>query len=259
MPKADTTPIPVIATRGSVIKVHSYNTARMRRTFTLVGGLLFAGSLLFFGFRFGWRFEDSGPWSLAAGWRPVVIDVLLFSVFGLHHSLFARTPLKAWVARVWPPELERSIYVWIASVLFLAVCAAWQPVPGALWRISGLPALLGRGLQVAGVILSVVAARHLDALSLAGIRQARHEAWSAPALDETGPYALVRHPIYLGWFLMVWGAPEMTGTRLIFAATSCVYLLLAITFEERDLQRTFGAAYEQYTRRVRWKVLPGLH
>jgi protein-S-isoprenylcysteine O-methyltransferase Ste14 len=69
----------------------------------------------------------------------------------------------------------------------------------------------------------------------------------------------VRHPIYLGWFLMVWGAPEMTGTRLVFAAASCVYLLLAIIFEERDLHRTFGTAYQRYARRVRWKVLPGVH
>ncbi len=55
----------------------------------------------------------------------------------------------------------------------------------------------------------------------------------------------VRHPIYLGWFLVVWGAPDMNGTRLAFAAASCFYLLLAITFEERDLRRTFGAAYGQ--------------
>jgi protein-S-isoprenylcysteine O-methyltransferase Ste14 len=231
----------------------------MRRTFALAGGLLFAGSLLFFAFRFGWRFADDGPWSLAAGWRPSLVDLLLFSLFGLHHSLFARTPLKAWVSRVWPPELERSIYVWIASLVFLGVCAAWQPVPGTLWRLTGFPALLGRGVQLGGVILTLLAARHLDAMALAGIRQARHEASSAPALDETGPYALVRHPIYLGWFLMVWGAPEMTGTRLVFAAASCVYLLLAIIFEERDLHRTFGTAYQRYARRVRWKVLPGVH
>lgn len=231
----------------------------MSRTFAWAGGLLFVLSLLFVAFSFGWRFQDAGPWSLTAGWRPALTDLLLFTVFALHHSLFARTPLKTWVERVGPPELERSIYVWIASLLFLTVCAVWQPVPGALWQLSGLPALLLHGLQLAGVILTLVAARHLDVLTLAGIRQARHEAGPAVSLDETGPYAFVRHPIYLGWFLMVWGAPAMTGTRLVFAAASGFYLLLAITFEERDLRRAFGAAYGRYMQRVRWKVLPGVH
>jgi protein-S-isoprenylcysteine O-methyltransferase Ste14 len=231
----------------------------MSCAFALAGGLLFVGSLSFFAFSFGWRFQEAGPWSLVTGWRPTVIDVVLFTLFALHHSLFARTRMKTWIERVGPAELERSIYVWIASLLFLAVCAAWQPVPGALWRLMGPVALMVRGLQLIGVVLALVAARHLDVLALAGIRQARHEAGPSLPLEETGPYAFVRHPIYLGWFLMVWATPAMTGTRLVFAATSCVYLLLAIRFEERDLRRTFGAAYDRYMQRVRWKVLPGVH
>jgi protein-S-isoprenylcysteine O-methyltransferase Ste14 len=231
----------------------------MSRAFALTGGLLFAASLLFFAFSFGWRFQDAGPWTLEAGWRPTLIDLLLFTIFAMHHSLFARTPLKAWIERTWAPELERSIYVWVASLLFFLVCAAWQPVPGAWWRLSGGPAMILRGVQIAGVVLTLLAARHLDALSLSGIRQASQTAGPALVLDETGPYGLVRHPIYLGWFLMVWGTPAMTGTRLVFAGISCVYLLLAITYEERDLRRTFGAAYDRYMQRVRWKVLPGVH
>src|SRR5437764_641859 len=82
---------------------------------------------------------------------------------------------------------------------------------------------------------------------------------AAVGLDESGPYAFVRHPIYLGWFVMVWATSVMTGTRFVFAATSCAYVLVAITIEERDLRRTFGAAYDRYMQRVRWKVLPGVH
>ena len=42
----------------------------------------------------------------------------------------ARTGAKAWVARVVGADLERSVYVWIASLLYLAVCLLWQPLPG---------------------------------------------------------------------------------------------------------------------------------
>ena len=46
----------------------------------------------------------------------------------------ARTGAKAWITRLVPPDLERSLYVWIASVLFLAVCWLWQPLPGVIWE-----------------------------------------------------------------------------------------------------------------------------
>jgi protein-S-isoprenylcysteine O-methyltransferase Ste14 len=51
----------------------------------------------------------------------------------------------------------------------------------------------------------------------------------------------------------------MTGSRLVFAAVSTVYLLIAIQFEERSLRRTAGAAYSEYARQVRWRLVPYLY
>jgi hypothetical protein len=73
-----------------------------------------------------------------------------------------------------------------------------------------------------------------------------------------GPYGWVRHPIYSGWFLIVFAVPVMTLTRLVFAVTSSVYLLIAIPFEERSLRRSSQGAYDQYTRKVRWRLVPRL-
>jgi protein-S-isoprenylcysteine O-methyltransferase Ste14 len=69
----------------------------------------------------------------------------------------------------------------------------------------------------------------------------------------------VRHPIYLGWFLMVFGVPVMTGTRLVFALSSCAYLVVAVPLEERTLQQTTGGKYDEYKRQVRWRILPGVY
>jgi methanethiol S-methyltransferase len=80
-----------------------------------------------------------------------------------------------------------------------------------------------------------------------------------PPLVARGGYGFVRHPIYLGWMLMVWGAPVMSLSRLTFASVSTLYLLLAIPFEERSLRARFGAAYDAYVRAVRWRVLPGVY
>jgi protein-S-isoprenylcysteine O-methyltransferase Ste14 len=41
--------------------------------------------------------------------------------------------------------------------------------------------------------------------------------------------------LYIGWFTIVWAAPSMTVTHLVFAAMSTAYILVAIQLEERDL------------------------
>ena len=58
---------------------------------------------------------------------------------------------------------------------------------------------------------------------------------------------------------MVFGVPRMTGTRLAFALVSCAYLLIAIPLEERTLRQTTDGKYGEYSRLVRWKLVPGIY
>src|SRR5262245_8939747 len=83
----------------------------------VTGALVFVGSLVYFLERYAWGM-DSAP----AGpvWPAVLFNVALFTIFALHHSILARTQAKAWVTRTWPPALERSLYTWVASLLFIA-------------------------------------------------------------------------------------------------------------------------------------------
>ena len=97
-------------------------------------------------------------------------------------------------------------------------------------------------------------------LDLAGVRAtllARSgEAARHVPLQTGGLFGLVRHPIYLGWVLFVFGAPRMTLTRFVFACVSTAYLAAAIPLEERGLIGAFGDEYTRYRRRVRWRMLP---
>lgn len=209
--------------------------------------------------------DDARPWAVA-----VLANLLIFGLFALHHSALARAGAKARLTRVIPPELERTAYVWVASLLFLLVALTWQPVPGLVYRVDGWPRWILYALQAAGVVLTLLAAKAIDPRELTGVQQAwRYDANAdaahpAPPPDPEpfvvrGAYGLVRHPIYLGWFLMVWPTPLMTGGRLTFAAISSFYLLIAIPWEERSLTRQYGEAYLRYKRQVRWRVLPGLY
>jgi methanethiol S-methyltransferase len=243
------------------------------RVVAWAGAVVFAASLTYFLFSYLFTFGEMTAGGAAL--VPVATDVALFSGFALHHSVCARERVRAWMARVFPPTLERSIYVWVASLMLIAVCAMWQPVPGVAWQINGPAIWVLRGVQLAGIWLSLRGAAVIDVWELAGVRQPSIPAARPRTLEhggvasragaagtETwdfktdGPYGWIRHPIYLGWFLMVFAVGTMTMTRLLFAVTSSVYILIAIPLEERSLLRASGGAYETYAREVRWKLLP---
>jgi protein-S-isoprenylcysteine O-methyltransferase Ste14 len=241
-----------------------------------LGAILFFSSLSYFAYFYLVRLATPPAHAAEDASRAIAVNIALFSAFALHHSLFARTGIKTAVARILPPAFERSAYVWLASLLFLAVCLLWQPVPGVAWEATGALRLLLFGAQFAGTVLTLHSASRLDIWDLAGIRQVRaaraassrsslaakgsdgNTATNAVPLEVNGPYRWLRHPIYLGWLLLVFGAPTMTAARLLFALISSAYLVVAIPIEERALLKEFGPSYRDYQRRVRWRMVPGV-
>lgn len=233
------------------------------RAFSLTGGLLFAASIGYFIWFYLFALERRAPSSDLG--RAFTRNVALFTIFALHHSIFARARMRAWMARAISPRIERSIYVWIASLTFGAACLWWMPAGAPLWEAGGMPRAVLRAVQFGGIAFTLWSASALDSLALAGIRQLETplppsgvDAASA-TLQHTGPYGVVRHPIYLGWLLIVWPAPTMTPSHLIFAAITTAYLIIATELEERSLHQTFGAAYGDYARIVRRKMIPGIY
>jgi protein-S-isoprenylcysteine O-methyltransferase Ste14 len=222
------------------------------RVFVWLGGALFAASLSVCAFTYLIVLGRPAPF---AGWPAVAVDAALITIFALHHTVFARERVKDAVARRFPPPLIRSLYVWIASGLLLLVCALWRAVGGDLYRAPGILALALTASQIAGFLITARAVARIDPLELAGIHPARQ----VEGLQVTGPYRWVRHPLYLGWALMVFGAAHMTGDRLAFAVLTTLYLVVAIPLEERSLRRLFGDDYTRYMRAVRWRMIPFIY
>jgi protein-S-isoprenylcysteine O-methyltransferase Ste14 len=228
-----------------------------------MGAGLFVLSLSYFVYSYWTVFGTRADGSLRA---PLVVwNVALFSLFALHHTVFARERIRQTLAQALGP-LERSFYVWVASLLFIAVCKLWLPLPGTLWDVGGAAGVLLLALQIGGVAFSVYSAAAIDIWELAGIRQLNSQLPTPDAqtpgefeFRTTGPYGLVRHPIYLGWFLIVFCVGTMTMTRFVFAVVSCVYILVAIPFEERSLRRSTNGAYDRYMQKVPRKLVPGLY
>jgi protein-S-isoprenylcysteine O-methyltransferase Ste14 len=229
------------------------------RAYAIGGALAFLAS-----------FVAGGRLFLALGRPPadapllpaLLVNVALFGVFALHHSLLAREPVKARVVRALSPTLERPTYVWVASLLFIGMCLTWRPMAGVLYVVPQPWASLFGAIQLTGGVLTLDAARRIDVRVLSGLKLEPAAATVAPdaePLVATGAYRFVRHPIYLGWVLLFWGTSDMTVGRLAFAAISTAYLAIAVPFEERSLRRRFGAPYEGYIRQVRWRMVPGIY
>jgi protein-S-isoprenylcysteine O-methyltransferase Ste14 len=241
---------------------------RFGRLLAWLGGVVFAGALLYFAYSYlvAWGSPSGLHFRAAEALRRAPADVAsrvlfnagLFTVFALHHSALARVGAKRWIRRYVAPPLERSLYVWVASALFILTCAWWQPIPGTVWALQSPWHWAGWALQACGLWLTIDATRAIDALELAGIRQVAGGRTNA-TLQARASYRWVRHPIYLGWVLFTFGAPEMTGTRFTFACVSALYLLIAIPLEERGLVSSFGDAYVDYRRQVRWRLIPGVY
>jgi protein-S-isoprenylcysteine O-methyltransferase Ste14 len=235
------------------------------RLFAWLGGAMFIGSLAFCAYSYLIRWSALGepvvPFQVG-GLRPTrssisaaVFDGGLMLLFAVHHSIFARDRVKAWLSQVVPQRLLRSVYVWTASLLLVGVCLLWVPIGGDVYHTTGWRAVLHACVQLIGLSLIASSVRSIDALELAGIRQRP----SSEALQSVGPYRLVRHPLYLGWILAVFGAAHMTGDRLVFAAVTTAYILVAIPWEERALASLFGGEYQIYARRVRWRLIPYIY
>ncbi|HUY28588.1 MAG TPA: methyltransferase [Candidatus Binataceae bacterium] len=115
---------------------------------------------------------------------------------------------------------------------------------------TGILAGVGIALEIGGVVLSQVARIYMGRSF--GILPANR------GLVSKGPFALVRHPIYLGWLILTIGfaCSYPTGRNLILIVASLPFLVWRIEMEEGHL--ALDADYRAYHDRVRFRLVPGV-
>ncbi len=185
----------------------------------------------------------------------LVIDTGLLLLFAAQHSIMARPWFKRRWTCVIPKPIERSTYVLFSSVALILLFWQWRPIGGQVWAVTdpgGRAAL--RILFAFGWTLVLVATFLINHFDLFGLRQVWlyliGRPYTAVPFATPGPYRVVRHPLYVGWFFAFWMTPTMTIAHLVFSIATSAYILLAIQFEEHDLVTFHGREYEDYRRRV---------
>jgi methanethiol S-methyltransferase len=187
--------------------------------------------------------------------EAVIIDLLLLVLFAVQHSVMARPGFKRWWTRIVPESIERSTYVLLSTLALALICWQWRPIPDPVWTVQAPVAVaIFQASFWFGWALLLTSTFLINHFELFGLRQVigRLFGWQMPVPAFRTPflYKYVRHPIYLGFLLGFWSTPAMTVGHLLFAATTTIYILIAIQFEERDLIDLFGEHYRRYRRRV---------
>ena len=219
-------------------------------------GIFFASFLYAIGFVGGFgvpRIIDGAlEGSLAVA---LAVDLGLLGLFALQHSVMARQGFKRRLTRLVPEAAERSTYVLASSVALLLLFWQWRPIGGVVWEMESPAAkAIAYGIFATGWATVLVCTFLINHFDLFGLRQAWLALLDRPytplRFTTPGPYRVVRHPLYVGWFLAFWGTPTMTATHLLFAVATTAYILIAIQFEERDLVAAYPKEYAAYRRRV---------
>ena len=149
----------------------------------------------------------------------------------VHHVVVAGTLILVLLGSELPPPLSRQLWSWPAITGWTGVLAAMSGLCFAVWARGWL-----------GEMWSATVALKHD-----------HK------LIETGPYALVRHPIYAGILLGYAASMMVAGTLAAVAGFVLVSLSYAakILREEKFLRAQLGRDYEDYAKRVK-AIIPGV-
>jgi len=166
--------------------------------------------------------------------------------------------LISWIAAsFWSAPIQKRVTnaeIWVSRGALVAgailLSPVLRPVVGEtrLWHVGFRGGYAFAALAALGILFAWWARIHLGRLwSSAVTRKVEHR------LIDTGPYALVRHPIYTGLIaaILATAAAQGTATGLLGAALIAFGLWLKARVEERFLSVELGAgAYEAYRRRV---------
>ena len=126
--------------------------------------ILAAGGLLPYGF---------SPVHTGSPVTAILINLGLVFLFGLQHTVMARSKFKQKLTRLMPAAAERPTFVCASGVVMAIVVWCWQPVPGMVWSVETTAVRVALwGLYLAGWSYLVASTFITNHFELFGLRQA---------------------------------------------------------------------------------------
>lgn len=201
-------------------------------------------------------FVPAGRLAWGRGWLMWLVMLLSFLA---NHFILVRVNREVLVARARHTKpttgFDRRLMPLLRISLFaIPVVAGYD----ARWHWSAMPLLWivpGVLLFLAGdaiIVWAMAVNRHLETT-------VRIQSDRGHSVVTSGPYRIVRHPMYVGCAMLFAGIPLMVGAwwACLPAAVAALTLFVRAGFEDALLRRELPG-YEEFTRRTRWRLLPGV-
>lgn len=159
-----------------------------------------------------------------------------------------------------PVQKEQKAWDKVLLVLFFVEFLAWFAIMPLDAKRFGWTATYPLWLRVAGIVLLVAGFYGLFVAL-------RENTFAAPVVKmqkergqhviSTGPYAIVRHPMYAGALLMFIGGPVLLSSNfgLVFGFVLIITIAIRSLGEEAMLKEEL-TGYREYMRTVRWRMIP---
>lgn len=203
----------------------------------------------------------AGTWR----WWEAWIIVLLWSVFGIVTTYYLMRHDPALLAerlKLVPIHREQKSWDKVIMSLFLLAAIALYLVPGFDVVRYGWSTALPDWMKFLAMLIHIPCFAALGWIMrentyLAQVVKIDHA--RDHKVITTGPYALVRHPMYSVVIVLLFALPVALGSRYALLLSLLLTLLLIVRtyLEDRTLHREL-AGYEEYAGQTRFRLFPGI-
>ncbi len=174
-------------------------------------------------------------------------------LYGAIHSFMASNYFKNLAAKMLGKYFRfyRLIYNILAVVLLIPVSKIkFSTEKEVLWQVSVYQSIIGKTITICGVLLISRALQGYDLREFSGLNFNKSQ--EKNEFKNDGLLKYMRHPIYFGVLLFVWGmfVVDASTRSLTSAVAVTIYLLVGIYFEEKKLIEVFGEKYKRYQQDV---------
>lgn len=183
----------------------------------------------------------------------MLLLVFAWLLYGAIHSFMASNFFKNLAAKILGNYFRfyRLMYNILAFVLLMPVFAVqFSTVKETLWQASIYQPIIGKFISVWGVFLIATALQGYNLSEFSGFDFGKTQEKNEFKSD--GLLKYMRHPIYFGILLLVWGmfVADASTRSLAGAVAVTIYLFIGIYFEEKKLIEVFGEKYKKYQQDV---------
>jgi protein-S-isoprenylcysteine O-methyltransferase Ste14 len=178
----------------------------------------------------------------------------LWLSFGVAHSLLASASAKRLLHPLFGRAYRLSYNLFSAlHIGLILICGQlFLAENSASFDLSAWMDTLITSSRWLGIVIILAALTQYDLGLFGGLRQLRQSSIPVDGdepLHLSGMHRYIRHPIYLGAYLYLWGGGvDEFGLQTAFWGS--VYLYIGSWFEERKLIARYGQSYIKYREKV---------